>query len=200
MFERAKFILAGGLFFRSFRGLRRRGPGVKGKRQRDGVCGRVRRNFGLCALMSQNPVSFTVAQVRTSYVSRVDRRNKNGLPQNFRRRALSLPLRFGHKLMGPGSLGAPPLNLLLKEVRALAAWRRGGRFGPAMRTSHDGKGHHVLVLPGFLASDGSTVMLRRTLGGVYFRSIVWAVGSNLGIRRDIFHRLNRRMEIGRAHV
>src|SRR3546814_3851931 len=69
------------------------------KRHRDVICGRVRRNFGLCALMSQNPVSFTVAQVRTSYVSRVDRRNKNGLPQNFRRRALSLPLRFGHKLM-----------------------------------------------------------------------------------------------------
>src|SRR3546814_19626789 len=53
--------------------------------------------------------------------------NKNGLPQNFRRRALSLPLRFGHKLMGPGSLGAPRRNQLLKEVRALAAWRRGER-------------------------------------------------------------------------
>src|SRR3546814_18533639 len=97
--------------------------------------------------MSQNPVSFTVAQVRTSYVSRVDRRNKNGLPQNFRRRALSLPLRFGHQLMGPGPLGAPPLNLLLKEVRALAAWRRGGRFGPAMRTSPAGKDTHVTGLP-----------------------------------------------------
>src|SRR3546814_7688001 len=66
MFERAHIILSGRLFFRSFRGLRRRGLGVKGKRHRDGICGRVRRNFGLCALMSQNPISFTVAQVRRS--------------------------------------------------------------------------------------------------------------------------------------
>ncbi|HEY9580698.1 MAG TPA: alpha/beta fold hydrolase [Rhizorhapis sp.] len=101
--------------------------------------------------------------------------------------------------MGPGSLGAPPLNLLLKEVRALAAWRRGGRFGPAMRTSHDGKGHHVLVLPGFLASDGSTVMLRRTLDAAHYRSHGWAMGRNLGIRRDIFHRLDRRMDYIQRH-
>src|SRR3546814_16273187 len=104
--------------------------------------------------MSQNPVSFTVAQVRTSYVSRVDRRNKNGLPQNFRRRALSLPLRFGHKLMGHGYPGAPPLTLLLMVVRALAAGRRGGGFGPPMRTAHDGKGHHGLRTPWVVDFDG----------------------------------------------
>src|SRR3546814_949209 len=101
--------------------------------------------------------------------------------------------------MGAGSLGSPPLNLLRKEVRALAAWRRGGRFGPAMRTSHDGKGHHVLVLPGFLASDGSTVMLRRTLDAAHYRSHGWAMGRNLGIRRDIFHRLDRRMDYIQRH-
>src|SRR3546814_14803514 len=57
----------------------------------------------------------------------------------------------------------------------------------------------VLVLPGFLASDGSTIMLRRTLDAAHYRSHGWAMGRNLGIRRDIFHRLDRRMDYIQRH-
>jgi pimeloyl-ACP methyl ester carboxylesterase len=104
-----------------------------------------------------------------------------------------VPLPIGQKQMEPAAFAPPPLSLLLREVRALADLRRGGRMAPAIKTSHDGQGQPVIVLPGFLASDGSTVMLRRTLDAANYNSFGWGLGRNFGIQRDIFHRLDRRM-------
>lgn len=108
--------------------------------------------------------------------------------------AVPFSLSSHSRQIGAGTLAPPPLNLLLGEVKALAALRRGWRMGPALRTSHDGKGHRVLVLPGFLASDGSTVMLRRTLDAANYRSHGWGMGRNLGVRADIFNCIDRRMD------
>lgn len=100
---------------------------------------------------------------------------------------------------GAGTHSPPPLNLLLGEVRVLADLRRGWRVGPAMPTSHDGGGRPVLVLPGFLASDGSTVMLRRTLDAANYRSHGWGLGRNLGVRADVFNCIDRRMDHIQRH-
>src|SRR3546814_17010510 len=42
-------------------------------------------------------------------------------------------------------------------------------------------------------------MLRRTLDAAHYRSHGWAMGRNLCIRRDIFHRLDRRMYYIQRH-
>ncbi|MBK5263622.1 MAG: alpha/beta hydrolase [Alphaproteobacteria bacterium] len=96
--------------------------------------------------------------------------------------------------MKPAVFAAPPLNLLLREIRVLADLYRGGRIGPALRTDHDGQGHNVMVVPGFLAADGSTLMLRRTLNAANYRSHGWGLGRNFGIRGDILRRIDRRMD------
>lgn len=112
---------------------------------------------------------------------------------------MPLSLSLSPRQAESGAAAPPPLSLLLGEVKALAALRRGWRVGPALPTDHDGKGHRVLVLPGFLASDGSTVMLRRTLDAANYRSHGWGMGRNLGVRPDIFNCIDRRMDHIQRH-
>lgn len=92
------------------------------------------------------------------------------------------------------SLSAPPVGKLLAELRVLGELSRGWRYGPAMPTAHDGGGRPVLVLPGFLAADGSTVMLRRTLDAANYRAYGWGEGRNFGVKADILERLDRRVD------
>lgn len=49
-----------------------------------------------------------------------------------------------------------------------------------------GRGRPVLVIPGFLASDTSTLCLRQGLRNAGFRAHGWAHGRNLGLNADIF--------------
>ncbi|MGV3480357.1 MAG: esterase/lipase family protein [Sphingobium sp.] len=88
----------------------------------------------------------------------------------------------------------PPFAKLLGEMRVLSEIRRGWRYGPAMATDHDGDGRPVMVIPGFLAADGSTVMLRRTLKAANFRTYGWGEGRNFGVKADILERLDRRLD------
>ena len=89
---------------------------------------------------------------------------------------------------------APPFAMLLREMRVLAEIRRGWRMGPAMPTDHDGQGRPVMVLPGFLASDVSTVKLRRTLEAANFTVHGWGQGRNFGVRADMLERMDARMD------
>lgn len=52
-----------------------------------------------------------------------------------------------------------------------------------------GQGRPVLVIPGFLASDYSTVVLRRTLQAAGYRAYGWGLGMNLGARADLLDRM-----------
>lgn len=92
------------------------------------------------------------------------------------------------------SVSAPSIGALLREVRVLADFKRGWRYGPALPVTHDGGLKPVMVLPGFLASDGSTVMLRRTLRAANYMTYSWGQGRNFGVRGDIIERLDRRMD------
>lgn len=91
-------------------------------------------------------------------------------------------------------VAAPPLGALLREMRVLADLRRGWRYGPALDVDHDGALRPVMVLPGFLASDGATVMLRRTLKAANYRAYGWGQGRNFGVRADIIDRIDKRMD------
>ena len=48
-----------------------------------------------------------------------------------------------------------------------------------------GDGHHVLVLPGFMAGDRSTILLRQTLKKLGYAVHGWDLGVNLGPRNKL---------------
>ena len=66
---------------------------------------------------------------------------------------------------------------------------------PRLVPREPGDGHGVLVLPGFLADDSSTVTLRTVLRSHGFRARGWRMGTNLGPTRRLWegaqHKLDR---------
>ncbi len=80
-------------------------------------------------------------------------------------------------------------SLMALEAPALAGlilsiWRK-----PPFDPEHVGRGRPVMVIPGFLANDASTVLLRRTLEKAGFRAFGWGMGVNKGARADTLDRL-----------
>ena len=89
---------------------------------------------------------------------------------------------------------APPLRKLLREGPALAKlllsqWRK-----PPFDPGRCEAGRPVLVIPGFLANDASTGLLRRTLRAAGHRAYGWGMGVNLGARADTLDRLGERLD------
>lgn len=77
----------------------------------------------------------------------------------------------------------PPSKLLQwLEWRAVYEYASTSMLWPALTTAPKGDGHPVLVLPGFLASDRSTAMLRRFLRQQGYDTHGWGQGRNLGPR------------------
>lgn len=80
------------------------------------------------------------------------------------------------------SSGPPPLLYSFSELArgaaeaaSLAACWPGLQFSaPA------GDGHSVMVLPGFMADDGSTAILRAFLRRLGYRTVAWKQGRNMG--------------------
>jgi pimeloyl-ACP methyl ester carboxylesterase len=83
----------------------------------------------------------------------------------------------------------PSLFLLLGELRASLEYELTLASAPALLTAPRGDGHPVLVLPGFLASDASTALLRAYLSHTNYRAYPWRLGRNTGgvyrMRRDV---------------
>jgi pimeloyl-ACP methyl ester carboxylesterase len=79
----------------------------------------------------------------------------------------------------PGRLRPPPLSLLLAEARGLLELNASMLLSPLLARARRGDGHPVLVLPGLLASDLSTALLRRYLNGLGYRSHAWGLGRNI---------------------
>jgi len=94
---------------------------------------------------------------------------------------------------------APPLLRLLREGPAVAAlFLAPLRRPPEMPKV--GKGRPVLVLPGFLANDGATSLLRRTLEASGYRAFGWEMGFNRGATPDILQRLGARLDAVKAET
>lgn len=86
----------------------------------------------------------------------------------------------------------PGLRPRLAElaVTAANAWKLAlpvTPLGPA-------PGPKCLILPGFLASDRSTVTLRQAFAAAGWRVEGWAQGLNTGAKADTLHRLRRRFD------
>lgn len=75
----------------------------------------------------------------------------------------------------------PSKLLLAAEIGRAAAEYGVYRVGrPLLRNAKKGDGHPVLVLPGFMASDKSTVPLRSFLTKLGYDAHPWGVGRNTG--------------------
>ena len=88
----------------------------------------------------------------------------------------------------------PSRLLLLAEVRAL--WEAGAALAlwPLLQLTPRGDGHPVLVLPGLVASDMSTKLLRRDLEGRGYDAHGWGLGRNFGPREGIEDGMTAKLE------
>jgi hypothetical protein len=88
---------------------------------------------------------------------------------------------------------APGLRLRSREWRSgwefVAAYLSGDRIARWPR----GDGHHVLVIPGFLAGAESTRLLRNVLRRLGYQPHDWRLGVNLGYRSSMKHQLPARL-------
>jgi pimeloyl-ACP methyl ester carboxylesterase len=81
---------------------------------------------------------------------------------------------------------------LLKEGAALASriWRGFGRLGERGPAG----GERLMVIPGFLANDRTTLGLQRALGKAGYRVTGWGLGLNTGVRPETLDRVLDRAE------
>jgi pimeloyl-ACP methyl ester carboxylesterase len=85
----------------------------------------------------------------------------------------------------PTPIRAPALHLRLLEGRAPLEAMSSLAMWPLLCAGPRGDGHTVLVLPGLLASDTSTEMLRRYLEQLGYDVHGWGQGNNLGPRTGV---------------
>ncbi len=100
--------------------------------------------------------------------------------------------------------GRLPRALLL-ALEAPRAALEAGSLAPAfpwLARSARGDGHPVLVLPGFLASDASTRVLRGFLDALGWTPHGWGLGRNRGVRDAVLEALVSRLDdiAGRERV
>ena len=88
--------------------------------------------------------------------------------------------------------GAPAFKLLLAESlegpKLLLSL-----IQPGVPIAH-GDGRPVIVYPGFLANDLSTLRLRRSLTAANYEAFGWGLGSNWGARSTLLDKLAQRLE------
>jgi pimeloyl-ACP methyl ester carboxylesterase len=95
---------------------------------------------------------------------------------------------------GPVRIARPPRYMLLAEMRAFAELGLLGPAMPALALAPRGDGHAVLVLPGFLADDDSTAVLRHFLDDRGYATYGWDLGRNIGPTRAALDGMARRIE------
>jgi len=98
----------------------------------------------------------------------------------------------------PRAIAPPSRLLLLAEGRAL--WEAGAAVAlwPLLQLAPRGDGHPVLVLPGLVATDMSTKLLRRYLQSRGYDAQGWGLGRNLGPRGGIEDGMVRKLEAMQA--
>ena len=94
-----------------------------------------------------------------------------------------------------GRAGPPPVRWLLTEPARSALDLAGLALTAAwLARSPHGDGHAVLVLPGLLVGDMSTMVLRRFLRGLGYDVQRWELGRNVGPTAEVVARLPSALE------
>lgn len=92
-------------------------------------------------------------------------------------------------------VGAPSRALLYTEpTRAALEFGTFLATAPLLRRAPHGDGHTVLILPGFLADDRSTLVLRNYLGSLGYHTYGWGLGRNVGPTTDILEGMRALVE------
>jgi pimeloyl-ACP methyl ester carboxylesterase len=95
----------------------------------------------------------------------------------------------------PAQPRSPALGLFLTEpLRSAAEFAALPWAVPWLARAPRGDGHGVLVLPGLMASDTSTRVLRRFLHGLGYCVDGWALGRNRGPTADIVDGMPRLLQ------
>jgi len=93
-----------------------------------------------------------------------------------------------------GTATGPSIPLLLTEpVRGLADLAVLPLAAAWLASAPRGDGHGVLVLPGLLASDSSTALLRRYVGWLGYDVHGWELGRNIGPTDRVLDELPREL-------
>ena len=93
----------------------------------------------------------------------------------------------------PGPVAPPSALLRLAEGRAFFEFGAFAAAAPWLRIIGRGDRHPVLVLPGFTASDRSTVALRSTLTSQGYWTHGWRLGQNVGPTDRVLHGIRDRL-------
>jgi pimeloyl-ACP methyl ester carboxylesterase len=81
-----------------------------------------------------------------------------------------------------------------EPARTLATAGSMAALPPLLRWAPRGEPHPVLVLPGLLASDASTRVLRSWLGRLGYPVVGWALGRNRGPTKEVAEELPRLLD------
>lgn len=87
----------------------------------------------------------------------------------------------------------PSWVLQVAEGRAVAELATFAAMAPLWRLAPTGDGHPVLVLPGFMASDRSTQILRSVLTSRGFDVHGWSLGRNTGPSVKVIEGMDRKL-------
>ncbi len=79
--------------------------------------------------------------------------------------------------------GAPQRLHSLLEWRALLEAAMLPMAWPWLASAARGDGHPVLLLPGFMADEGSLIALKTYLAGRGYNVVTWGLGRNIGFQR-----------------
>jgi pimeloyl-ACP methyl ester carboxylesterase len=91
--------------------------------------------------------------------------------------------------------GVGRATLLLAEApRATLELAAVSTVAPLLAADRRGDGHAVLVVPGFLARDSSTILLRAYLRWLNYSVSGWELGRNLGSTESVVSGLRRRVD------
>ena len=91
-------------------------------------------------------------------------------------------------------VSGPSIGLLLTEpVRGLAGFAVMPLAAAWLSSAPRGDGHGVLVVPGLLASDMSTSVLRRFVRRLGYRAVGWNLGRNRGPTERVIGELPREL-------
>lgn len=98
--------------------------------------------------------------------------------------------------MSQATVAVPPPSRLLMLAESRVLWETGATLAmwPWLQLAPRGDGHPVLVLPGLVASDESTRILRRYLRGRGYDVHGWGLGHNFGPRKGVEASMVRRLQ------
>src|SRR5690349_15987038 len=90
-----------------------------------------------------------------------------------------------HSTPSPKFHRPPSRTLQLMELRAFGEFSASLALMPMLQRTPRGDGHPVLVLPGLIASDTSTRLLRAYLASRGYDARGWGLGRNMGLKEGL---------------